>query len=67
MTDNWNNAYTDLRNFAEAHPEIKLDIARMSIPEKVRTEFWRLYEAAGEAYLKERYPVVNSRIAEFNP
>jgi hypothetical protein len=66
MPDNWNNACTDLRNFAESHPEIKLDIARMSIPENVRTEFWRLYEAAGEAYLKDRYPAVNSRIAELN-
>ncbi len=66
MPDMWEKAFTELNEFTQAHPEIKLDTDHMSIPIGVRSEFWHLFENAGEALLGEYFPVVKEGVEKLN-
>jgi hypothetical protein len=53
MSSGWRVAYESLTNFTAAHPEIRIDESRVSIPDGVRGEFYRLYDSITEAFVQE--------------
>ncbi len=66
MQETWEKAYANLENFMQAHPEIKLDVARICVPGDVRSRFWRLFESAGKALLREYFPAVKNNIEKLS-
>ena len=54
MSENWRQAYIAITDFITNHPEIKIEPSIVKIHETVRPEFYQLFWAAREAFLKER-------------
>jgi hypothetical protein len=56
MLDNWYREYTELTDFVTKNPEIEIGMNVASIPENVRPEFYRMFDAVRLAFIKEKYP-----------
>jgi hypothetical protein len=56
MISNWQKDYNALTDFIIAHPEIEITASSISIPEKIRPEFYRLFDNTRTAFLEERLP-----------
>jgi len=54
MSENWRQAYKEIKDFITNHPEIKIEPSVVMINEMVRPEFNRLFRVAREEFLKER-------------
>jgi len=54
MSENWRQAYIAITDFITNHSEIKIEPSIVKIHETVRPEFYQLFWAAREAFLKER-------------
>jgi hypothetical protein len=63
MSSLWKESYQELARFLQNHPEISIDNHHMSLPEKIRPEFWQKCEAVGEKYLNENYPKLTAKAA----
>ncbi len=54
MSDNWRKAYSELKEYIAKNPQIEISMKVIAIPEDVRHEFYRLFDAARLAFLKEK-------------
>ncbi len=54
----WQEVYSSLTHFIAAHREIRIDESRVSIPDTVRGEFYRLFDAVRDAFVQEHYPAL---------
>ncbi len=67
VSNGWRVAYTSLADFTATHAEIKIDESRVSIPDGVRGEFYRLFDSVTEAFVQENesaLPVKEITLAE---
>ena len=55
MSENWHQLYTELTDFITSHTEIKIEPYVVRIHETVRPEFYRLFWATREAFIRERH------------
>jgi hypothetical protein len=53
MTDQWQKAFEKLNEFINRHDEINFGVDRTTIPESVRSEFYTLFDATREAFIKD--------------
>ncbi len=63
MLDRFHQANIDLKSFIVEHPEVEIGKEVISIPESVRPEFYRLFNAVREAFVEEKFPVLLNRAA----
>jgi len=56
MSYGFHEAYGELTDFVAKHPEIEIGDSVTSIPENVRSDFYGLFNAAREAFIRERFP-----------
>jgi hypothetical protein len=56
VPNNWHQAYTELTKFVAEHPEVEIGTSVIKIPEKVRPEFYRLFDAVRAAVVEEKFP-----------
>ncbi|MFC1866405.1 hypothetical protein ACFLYB_06835 [Chloroflexota bacterium] len=49
----WRERYAELTRFIASHPEIKIEKSVVRIPESVRSEFYQIFRAAGETFVRE--------------
>jgi hypothetical protein len=54
VSDSWRQSYAELKEYTAKNPQIKIGISVTVIPEDIRHEFYRLFDAAKLAFLKER-------------
>jgi len=62
----WRDAYTTLIQFIDATPSIDISPNKTVLPEDVRGEFYRLFDAARTAFVKENCPAVLSHGLELS-
>jgi len=55
MLTGWYQAYTELKDFVTGHHGIELDEDVVAIPEKVRPEFYRLFDASRTTFIEENF------------
>jgi hypothetical protein len=56
MEDNWQSAYSRLQDFVVTHPSIVIDASCVVLPDEVRPEFYRLFDAVRSRFIEGRYP-----------
>ena len=56
IPNSWRQAYRELRDYVARDPKIKIGTNRITIPKDVRPQFYRLFDTAREAFLKEIFP-----------
>jgi len=56
MSAKWQKAYTELTDFTAKHPEIHIGASSLDIPREIRPEYYRLFNAVREAFIKENVP-----------
>lgn len=61
MSYGFHEAYGELADFVEKHPEIEIGDSVTSIPENVRPGFYGLFNAARVAFVREKFPSHLSR------
>jgi hypothetical protein len=61
MSYGFHEAYGKLTDFVKTHPEIEIGESVTSIPENVRPDFYGLFNAARNAFVRERFPSHLSR------
>jgi hypothetical protein len=58
MANNWREEYQKLRDFVINQPDILIEPDRVSIPENVRLEFYRLFDATRSRFAAETSPTL---------
>ena len=53
MLKNWRQEYAKLTDFIVNHPEVKIEKAVVRLPENVRPEFYQIFRATREEFVKE--------------
>ncbi len=53
VSNNWQNAYTELIDFIDKNSEVKIGADKVRLPANLRPEFWRLFNATRKAFVKE--------------
>ena len=61
MPDSFRQAYAGLRNYIAQNPQIEMTDSVIGIPEEVRAGFYRVFNAAREAFVEEKFPVLLDR------
>lgn len=61
MSYGFHEAYGKLTNFVKTHPEIEIGESVTSIPEEVRPDFYGLFNATRDAFVREKFPSHLSR------
>jgi hypothetical protein len=56
MENTWDQAYKELTEFIDTHPEIVITSNMTRLPNEVRADFYRLFDSARAAFIKERFP-----------
>jgi hypothetical protein len=56
MADSFHQAYAQLTDFVAKHNEIEIGVSVISIPENVRTDFYRLFNEARRTFVNEKFP-----------
>jgi hypothetical protein len=64
MSDEWINNYNEIKEFIASHPDIQIEPIMVSIPENVRPEFYRLFDAVRTGYVKSRFPLMFAEASE---
>ncbi len=54
MSDSWRQAYAELKEYTANNPQINIGMSVIAIPEDIRHEFYRLFDATRLAFLKEK-------------
>jgi hypothetical protein len=60
MENTWEQAYKELIEFVDAHPEIVITANTTRLPDEVRDDFYRRFDSARAAFVKERFPAFAS-------
>ncbi|UCG55167.1 MAG: hypothetical protein JSV32_02845 [Dehalococcoidia bacterium] len=55
MTDNWKEDYQKLIELISKNSEISIDKERIDIPDRIRQDFWQLFDNIQLSYLKENH------------
>jgi len=55
MSDNWQEMYSELKEYIVKNPKIKIGTNVVAMPGDVRPEFYRLFGMVREAFLKEKF------------
>jgi hypothetical protein len=58
VSNGWRNAYAELKVFAKSNPNIKVSPNVVRIPEDVRPQFYRLFDAVRSSFLEDNFPVL---------
>ncbi len=61
MSYGFHEAYGKLTDFVKKHPEIEIGESVTSIPENVRPDFYGLFNAARDSFVREKFPSHLSR------
>ena len=61
MSGKFREAYAGLTDFVAKHPEIEIGDAVTSIPEDVRPDFYGLFNAARDAFVRDKFPTLLDR------
>jgi len=61
MPDRFIQAYAVLTDYISQHPQIEIGDSVVSIPEEVRAGFYRVFNAAREAFVEEKIPILLDR------
>ena len=56
MPQNWQDNYSELKDFISAHPEVIIEKNHMRIPDTARPEFYGLFDALRSAFIQEKAP-----------
>ena len=56
MSKSWQVTYDDIKNFIAQHPSIEINPGVMSIPTDVRPDFYRLFDALRDNFVKDNIP-----------
>ncbi len=56
MSYGFHEAYDEITDFVAKHTEIEIGDSVISIPENVRPDFYGLFNAAREAFIREKFP-----------
>jgi len=54
VSDNWEKAYSELKDYIAKNPQIEISMDVIAIPGDVRPEFYRLFDMVRVAFLKEK-------------
>ncbi len=66
MSDNWQKAYSELKEYTAKNPQIEIGMNVIAIPRDVRPEFYRLFDMARVAFLKEKYQTLLDEAASLS-
>jgi hypothetical protein len=58
MPNSWEEAYSELAMYLSSNPQAKISRSVIKIPEEVRPEFYRLFNAVRAALIKEKFPAI---------
>lgn len=58
MSSSWQGSFTKLRAFINEHPDIVVSGTKVSIPENMRSEFYRLFNDTRKAFITWKYPEI---------
>lgn len=58
ISRNWKQEYAALRDFAAAHPEIRIDQSEISIPKAIRDDFYQRFDDVRKAVVNGHYPAL---------
>jgi hypothetical protein len=58
MLDSFGQAYEHLTDFIRSNPEIEILESVTSIPDSVRAEFYRRFNAVRDAFVEKKFPLV---------
>lgn len=61
MPNDWRQAYTELIDYISKHSDIQIGESVTSLPDSVRPEFYRLFNATRIAYVEEEFPALLSK------
>lgn len=64
VSNHWQAAYFKLREFIAAHPEIRIDQRRVSIPDAVRDDFYRGFDTVTAAFVRDEYAALPTGAAQ---
>jgi hypothetical protein len=59
----WQDAYAELKGFISGHPEVEIKAEKISLPNEVRPDFYRLFDATRAAFVEEHFPRLMSEAA----
>lgn len=51
----WQKAYSELTAFVTGHPEVKIELNRVHIPDDFRPEFYRLFDNVRKTFTEENF------------
>jgi hypothetical protein len=58
VLNNWHKRYTELTNFITKHSEIKIEVGSVYLPDSIRPEFYRFFDAVRTSFIEERFPIL---------
>lgn len=58
MSNGWQKAYKELKDFVTGNPGIEVGKSVTSIPGDVRPEFYRLFDRVRAAFIEEKFPAL---------
>lgn len=61
MLTRWRQAYTKLEDFVTENCEIKIDKDVIAVPERLRVEFYRLFDASRATFIEENFSSLLSK------
>ncbi len=56
MSGTWREWFAELTNYTTKHPEIVIEETKITIPQSVRYEFYRLFNGVRIAFISEKFP-----------
>jgi hypothetical protein len=56
--NNWHKRYTELTDFITKHSEIKIEVGSIRLPENIRPEFYRFFDAVRTSFIEEGFPIL---------
>ena len=66
MSDNWQKAYSELKEYTARNPQIEISMKVIAIRGDVRPEFYRLFDMARVAFLKENHQTLLDEAASLS-
>lgn len=66
MSQEWIQTYSSLGSFIAEHSEIEIGLDRVSIPERLRTEFFHLFDTVRTSFVESNFPDICDRSAILN-
>ena len=59
MSNTWSKQLSELEKYILGHLDIRIEEIKITIPQTIRSEFYRLFNELREAFISEKLPELN--------